>query len=118
MFISWGSGKKLESLLTVSLSQRSPRDVITQFINTNFGQDYESNKAISADISLLIVGYILLAVYGLIVLAKNHPVYSASWLALASIGSILLAVICSFGFASAIGTKFSLVEQVGHQLMF
>ncbi|GAQ89032.1 putative Patched family protein [Klebsormidium nitens] len=94
------------------INKHSPRTVIAPYIATEYGQQYESDSAISADISLLVVGYILLAAYGLVVLAKNHPVSSASWLAVASIGSILLAVVCAFGFASAIGTEFSLVEQV------
>lgn len=97
--------------------QRSPHTVIAPYVATVFGRQDESDSAISADISLLVVGYILLAAYGLIVLAKNHPVASASWLAVASIGSILLAVVCSFGFSSAIGIKFSLVEQVGELLL-
>lgn len=92
--------------------QHSPRSVIAQFIATTYGADHESDSAISADLHLIAVGGSLLAVYGLIVLAKNHPVASASWLAIASIGSISLAVLCSFGFAAAVGVKFTLVEQV------
>ncbi|GAQ78788.1 putative Patched family protein [Klebsormidium nitens] len=96
----------------VNLVNHSPRTVIAQFIATTYGADHESDSAISADLHLIAVGGFLLAVYGLIILAKNHPVASASWLAIASIGSISLAVLCSFGFAAAVGVKFTLVEQV------
>eukprot|EP00897_Mesotaenium_endlicherianum_P005896 jgi/Mesen1/5334/ME000266S04518 len=71
-----------------------------------------SNRTVANDISILVLGYVLLLVYGHIVLAKRHPVESRAILALANIASIGLAVVATYGLGALFGVDFNQVVQV------
>eukprot|EP00051_Salpingoeca_urceolata_P035122 m.28290 g.28290 ORF g.28290 m.28290 type:complete len:877 (+) comp8799_c0_seq1:695-3325(+) len=74
-------------------------------------QDEEFSAAITDDIVLLIIGYMLLSAYAYFVLSRSSKVHSHGSLALLSVLCVGLSIVASFGLLSLLGVQFSLAVQ-------
>eukprot|EP00271_Cylindrocystis_brebissonii_P010097 TRINITY_DN26195_c0_g1_i1.p1 TRINITY_DN26195_c0_g1~~TRINITY_DN26195_c0_g1_i1.p1 ORF type:complete len:914 (+),score=150.79 TRINITY_DN26195_c0_g1_i1:253-2994(+) len=91
---------------------RNFNGAVDNWIDSPWAVDDAAGSAITGDVSLLLVGYVLLLVYGILVLSKGHPVESRGYMALLNVGSIALAVLAAYGLCCLVGVGFSLVVQL------
>ena len=84
----------------------------TTATNSESETEDTGQEATQKDVNSLIIGYVLLIVYSQFVLSRGRLKYSHSMLGLASVVSVGLATISSYGFCWYCGIKFNRVVQV------
>eukprot|EP01063_Lacrimia_lanifica_P012902 TRINITY_DN1959_c0_g4_i1.p1 TRINITY_DN1959_c0_g4~~TRINITY_DN1959_c0_g4_i1.p1 ORF type:complete len:939 (+),score=334.49 TRINITY_DN1959_c0_g4_i1:41-2857(+) len=82
------------------------------YVFTNADQEREESKAIESDVMKLILGYCLLIVFAVLVLARFRVKYSHAALAFLTVLSVALSTISSYGLCWFIGIPFNNVVQV------
>lgn len=76
-----------------------------------------ADNAISGDVALLPIGYVLLVIYSTMVLGSSNAVHSYGSLALISFTACGLAIVGMWGFVMLCGVTFSLVVQASFFLL-
>ena len=79
---------------------------------TRADQEYEENKAIDSDVSILIIGYMLLSAFTALVLSRNRVRYSHATLAAMSVLSVGMSTISAYGLCWYIGVPYNSVMNV------
>lgn len=76
-----------------------------------------ANNAITGDVALLPIGYILLVIYATIVLGRSNPVYSYASMATISFLAIGLSILGMWGFGVLMGIQYTLVVNAAFFLL-
>jgi len=76
------------------------------------GQSKAGGSAISEDVGKLVTGYYLLIGFSIIVMSHHKLVRSNGVMAMASLGSVILSIISTFGFCGYVGLKTNPVTSV------
>ncbi|GJP64541.1 hypothetical protein CLOP_g21517 [Closterium sp. NIES-67] len=96
----------------VPLIKAYKSEAVDVYVLSPWDENDTSDTAIYSDVSMLMAGYLLLFLYGLVILSKPHPVESRAYMGLVNVVSVGLAAFSAYGLCSLVGLGFSLVSQV------
>lgn len=87
-------------------------EYVSWYVDSSWGQGESLSKALSGDLPLLSVGFVLLAIYVVVFLGDFHSVRSHRLLGIAALVTTGLAMGTCFGLSSAVGMFFGPVHQI------
>lgn len=107
--------KDLEEVWTNLLLENSPLlngRTVEWFVESDYSQEESLSEALSGDLPLLSIGFVLLGIYVTFFLGDFHTVRSHMLLAIGAIATPGLALGVCFGLSSALGMFFGPVHQI------
>lgn len=102
----------LEEKWATGLLADSPGNGVEWFVDSAWGQSDSLSEALSGDIPLLSIGFVLLGIYVIVFLGDFHAVRSHRLLAVTALATTGLAIGSCFGLSSATGMFYGPVHQI------